>query len=138
MQLVDLMHKDVKTTDVNETIGAATEKMRMWKVNSLVVTIKSDVVGIITGEDLAVKCLGEDHRPWDCQVFRHISMPVVTAPSDMDLRVAMSLMLGKGINHLPVMDGPELVGVISLSDIARRLIELDDQLVASQPSRESI
>lgn len=138
MKIRDVMQEDVKTIDANETVATAIDEMKQSKVNSLVATNESGVVGIVTGEDLAIECLGESHHSWDCQVFRHISMPVVTAPPSMALQEAIRLMVAKEINHLPILDGPKLVGFTSLSDVARRLIELNDELVAKIPFSESV
>lgn len=117
MQLKDIMTKEVITITEDETIANAARRMQEADVGCLVVTGAS-VTGIITDRDLAIKCVGEGHNPTECQVSQYMSRPVTTAEPGMDILDAAHLMTEKQVKRLPVVDGDQLIGLVSFSDIA--------------------
>lgn len=136
----DVMETDVETIYLDGSVLEATRQMLEAGVGSLVVTKEDgDVVGIVTGKDLAVGCIGAGHRPWECLVFRHMSFPVITVTPDADVREALRLMTANDIRHLPVMEGQKLVGLTCLSDIVRALhLRPEESLVGTNGSYEAV
>ncbi len=135
MLVRDIMQRQVQTIELDATVADAIDKMGKAQVDSLVVLKGQKLVGILTGEDLALRCLGEGHRAWECLLFRHMSMPVVTAPPDMDIVDAAGLMLQKQVRHLPVVASEQVVGIIAMSDIVRAILANYGEVLARAGGR---
>jgi signal-transduction protein with cAMP-binding, CBS, and nucleotidyltransferase domain len=107
--------------------------MREASIGCLVVTVVTNeekVEGIITDRDLTVRCLTEGHNPLLCPVSQHMSRPVITAGPGMDVLYAAHLMSNKKIKRLPVVEGDQLIGLVSFSDIANAMIQPMSHLLA--------
>ena len=89
---------------------------------------------MITDRDLAIRALAED-RPGSEPAREHASRPLVTGEPDMDLEEAAALMVQHRIRRLPVVEGEELVGIVTLDDIAVRTGNLE---VAQRMTQEVI
>src|SRR5262245_58506189 len=74
---------------------------------------------MITDRDLAVRALAED-RPTREPVSDHASRPLITGEPEMDLEEAAALMVQHRVRRLPVLADGELVGIVTLDDIAVR------------------
>lgn len=118
MKLYEIMTKDVVTVVPEESIGAAARLMRETGVGSLVVARNGALKGIITDRDL-LGCLSEAHDPERCKVLLHMSKPVIVEPPEEDLLTAAEVMAERRIRRLPVVQRGRLVGIVSLSDMAR-------------------
>lgn len=135
MLVRDIMQQQVQTIEIDATVADAVQKMSETQVDSLVVMKGQKVVGLLTGEDLALGCLGEGHRAWECLLFRHMSMPVITATPDMDILDAARLMLQKHIRHLPVVASDKVVGIVAMSDIVQAILANYGEALARASSR---
>lgn len=124
MQLRDIVHGSPITVAPDDTIVTAAQRMRDANVGCLIVTDRETVQGIITDRDLAVRCVSESHSAQQCRVEQHMSSPVISAAPDMDPMDAVYLMAERQVRRLPVLEGNQLVGVVSLSDIAEAMEQL--------------
>jgi CBS domain-containing protein len=125
MRVADLMHTDLRTVDPEATIAEAITILADGHVSGLpVVDGQRRVLGVISASDV-VTAIAEAATPrereqiFDATRVREIMTPrpqVVSA--DMDVAEAARNMLYLEIHRLFVVDGAELVGVISQSDIA--------------------
>jgi CBS domain-containing protein len=104
--------------------------MREASIGCLVVTNEGKVEGIITDRDLTVRCLTEGHNPLLCPISHHMSRPVITAGPGMDVLYAAHLMSNKKIKRLPIVEGDQLIGLVSFSDIANAMIHPMAHLLA--------
>jgi CBS domain-containing protein len=124
MELRTIMAYKPITVGPHETVPRAAAKMRDANVGCLVVTTGGTVVGIVTDRDLVVRCLGatsEDHNPAECAVSAHMTQPVVTAGPEADVLEAAHLMTQQKVKRLPVVHGSDVIGLVSMSDIAEAL-----------------
>lgn len=119
----DLMSKKIAMINGEATVADAIKKMRDEKVTSLFVNRrnKSDAWGVITVRDVVHKIIATDLDPKVVKVFEVMSKPVVTLSPGLGVRYCARLMKNLGIRRLPVLDGDELVGVVSHSDLFRAL-----------------
>jgi signal-transduction protein with cAMP-binding, CBS, and nucleotidyltransferase domain len=85
---------------------------------ALVTDTESPVPRIVTERDILIS-LGNGQDPDSERVAAHMSDSVIAASPDWSLERAASEMSRRGIRHLVVYDGPELVGVLSMRDIVR-------------------
>lgn len=109
------------------TIEDAVNVMMEHHVGSLLVTVDEKPVGIITERDV-MYTICHDHRHIETtKVDEVMTKDPITFDVSGTVREAMFLMLhnetGKRIRHLPIMDGDKLVGMASMSDLLRRIIQ---------------
>lgn len=85
---------------------------------ALVIDEGSPAPCIITERDILL-AIGNGHDPDSEKVANHMSDSVISATPDWSLERAAAEMSRRGIRHLVVYDGPELIGVLSMRDIVR-------------------
>ena len=135
MQLREIMTPSVVTADLDDDTLAVAQLMRDRSVGSVVVCGPGgDPVAMVTDRDLAVRVLA-DQRQASEPVRDHVSRPLVTGDAEMQLEEAAALMVQHRIRRLPVIDGDDLVGIVTLDDIAVRTGDLD---VAQRMTQEVI
>jgi len=101
------------------TLREAASKMVEKKTGAaLVLDEESPAPRIITERDVLIS-VGSGEDPDTERVADHMSDSVISAAPDWSLERAASEMSRRGIRHLVVYDGPELVGVLSMRDIVR-------------------
>jgi len=115
IRLQDIMTTDVETIRSTTPAEEAYERMRAQRIHHLVVLEDHRVVGVVSERDLG-GARGASLRR-NRLVSEVMSAAVVTAPADATLRQAANLMRGRGIECLPVVDGPKLVGIITVTDL---------------------
>lgn len=131
MLIKEIMTKNVITINPNESVYDACVKYRDNKVGCLVVTDKETCVGIVTERDLIERtmCLHKD--PDKTKISEIISYNVKTIQSLDTLDNALELMKKFKIKKLPVMSEKALVGVITITDIAKARPELTRRFIDS-------
>jgi CBS domain-containing protein len=106
-----------------DMVVEALHKMRENRVRSVLVIDDGVLVGIVTQGDCAIKVLlpGLDakHTPAG-QVMT--ANPVTVKPDD-PLDACMVVMTARGFRHLPVLDAGKVVGVISIGDVVKNIIQ---------------
>src|SRR4051794_3739321 len=111
------MTESVVTAPPDCSVRAVAEMMRERNVGSVVLVGESgEPVGFITDRDLAVSVLA-DARDASEPAEGHATAPVVTGSPDMHVEQAADLMMSHGIRRLPVLDGGELRGIVTLDDL---------------------
>lgn len=131
MLIKEIMTKNVITINPNESVYDACVKYRDNKIGCLVVTNKETCVGIVTERDLIERtmCLHKD--PDKTKISEIISYNVKTIQSLDTLDNALELMKKFKIKKLPVMSEKALVGVITITDIAKARPELTRRFIDS-------
>ncbi len=125
MQLRDIMTAAVITAGLDAELLEVARLMRDHEVGSVVLCDPhGDPAAMVTDRDLAVRALA-DARPGTESVSRHASRPLVAGEPEMDLEEAAALMVRHRIRRLPVIDGGELAGIVTLDDIAVRTGNLE-------------
>jgi CBS domain-containing protein len=119
MQVSDGMSSVVLTVGPGHTLRDAAKAMSERKVGAAVV-IDPDQPGpgIITERDL-LESVGAGQSPEREKVADHLSSNLTFAASDWSLERAAEAMVRGGFRHLVVMDGGEIVGILSMRDIVR-------------------
>ncbi len=113
------MSEVVLTMGPDHTLREAAEQMSAKKIGAaLVATDESPVSCIITERDILLS-LGAGEDPDQEQIGDHMSAAVIAASPQWSLERAAAEMSRRGIRHLVVYDGSELVGVLSMRDIVR-------------------
>jgi CBS domain-containing protein len=135
MQLRQIMTSGVVTAGLDADVLKVAQLMRDHRVGSVVLCDSGgEPAAMITDRDLAVRALAEG-SPGSEPVREHASRPLVTGEPDMDLEEAAALMVQHRIRRLPVVEGEELAGIVTLDDIAVRTGNLE---VAQRMTQEVI
>jgi CBS domain-containing protein len=113
------MTESVVTAAPEASVREVAETMRERNVGSVVLVEGGRPVGFLTDRDLAVSVLA-DGRDVSDRACDHASAPVVTAAPDLAVSDAGELMVEHGIRRLPVLEGDELIGIVTLDDLAVR------------------
>jgi CBS domain-containing protein len=135
MQLREIMTSGVVTAGLDADLLEVAQLMRDHNVGSVVLCDpEGEPAAMITDRDLTIRALAED-RSCSESARKHASRPLVTGEPDMDLEEAAALMVQHGIRRLPVVDGDDLSGIVTLDDIAVRTGNLE---VARRMTQEVI
>lgn len=95
----------------------------------LVVDQEKKVLGIFSERDYARKCILEGKSSKDTKVSELMVTKVYFITPEDKVEDVMTLMTEKKIRHLPVFDGNELVGIISIGDVVKSIIEDKDFII---------
>ncbi len=109
----------------------ALEEMSKRDVGALIVMKDGNVVGIFSERDYARKIILAGKASRDTAVSEIMTSRVVCARPDLTLEECLALMTDKRIRHLPVMHGDDLVGVVSIGDLVKGIID-DQRFLISQ------
>jgi CBS domain-containing protein len=96
----------------------------------LVVDRESRMVGILSERDYARKVVLHGHSSRETPVSAIMTGTVVSIPAETTIDECMGLMTVRHIRHLPVTEGGRPVGVVSIGDIGRAIIENQGFVIA--------
>src|SRR5438093_2538204 len=116
----DIMSSPVYSIDVEKTAKDAAEIMAKTRRGFLIITSKGLPVGVISDSDL-IKITAKDLKASTVNLNDVMSKPVITISPSEDIQAVVNKMKKSNIHRVPVMDKGKLVGVISLSDVARKV-----------------
>ncbi|HEU4945186.1 MAG TPA: CBS domain-containing protein [Solirubrobacterales bacterium] len=119
MQVRDGMSEVVLTVGPTHTLREAAAMMAEKQIGAALVSDDETPVARILSERDILLSLGRGEDPDAERVGDHMSDSVIAASPDWSLERAAAEMSRRGIRHLVVYDGPELVGVLSMRDIVR-------------------
>ena len=88
-----------------------------------------ELAGVISERDYARKVILLGRSSAETPVWQIMSSPVVTVGPDQDVRQCMQLMTHRRIRHLPVVEHGRMVGVISIGDLVRAVIEEQEHTI---------
>lgn len=141
LKVEDVMVKEVITIDENLTVKEAAEIMNKFEIGCVIAVGKGKAMGILTERDVLKRVVAEGKDASKIKVKDVMTTPLVVAEPGMDLGEAVKLMFQMKIKKLPVVDGKKLVGLVSLTDIARfqpQMITILKQLAARQAPPKSM
>ena len=120
MRLSEIMTSGVVTAGAEATALEVARLMRDHRVGSVVIVDSAGKpVAILTDRDLTLRVLAEGVEP-AAKALDHASRPLICGEPEMGLDEAAALMVQHRVRRLPVLSGEELVGIVSLDDIAVR------------------
>jgi CBS domain-containing protein len=105
------------------TVAAAVKDMNSHKVGATLVMDGGRLVGIFTERDVLSRVVAAGLDPATTPMERVMTRNPITVASTTTIEDVMALFTAKRFRHLPVMDDGRLVGLISIGDILRRMVE---------------
>lgn len=101
----------------------ALKKMANHNTSALMVVNQGKVEGILTERDVVRKVDLLDKTPKETQVGEIMTTHVIYVEATQPVEQCMAVMIDKNIRHLPVFDGKDLLGVISIRDVVKEVID---------------
>ncbi len=111
--LSEIVKPDFITVAPEDTLGEVAERMTRQNTGAVVVKDFGRLIGILTERDMLRAMAARVHTS-DARVRQWMTEDPQTASPDMDLDEAAQVMLDNGFRHLPVVDGSNVLGVVSL------------------------
>jgi CBS domain-containing protein len=120
----EIMTGDAECAKTTDTLVDAARKMRDREVGALPICGEDDrLKGIITDRDIVVRCVAEGGDPSSMKVEELAEGKPVTIGADDSVEEALRTMKEHDVRRLPVIDGHDLIGMLSQADVARNLPE---------------
>ncbi|WP_449539891.1 CBS domain-containing protein [Ferdinandcohnia sp. Marseille-Q9671] len=113
----DVMSTDVEYCTPLDNVYEVAVKMKDLDVGAIPILDNNKLIGMITDRDLVVRGIAEK-RPGSNQVTNVMSENLITCSPDTSLDEASQLMSKHQIRRLPVVENDQLVGIVSLGDLA--------------------
>jgi CBS domain-containing protein len=111
------MSTTLHTVTPSTTVGEAVALMAQHRIGSTLVMDGTHLVGIFTERD-TVRAISQSHDAPAHEVSSWMTRNPMTAGPGDDVEAALSTMLDHGFRHLPVVEGAEVIGIVSIRDLA--------------------
>lgn len=153
MEVREVMSRGVVSIRPDAPLKEAVRLMTRHAISGLpVVTPDGEVVGVLSETDLLVKEVGEagiPHRRLDwllgepaetkrvramisaTTAGEAMTAPAITIGPHQDIRAAATVMVKRRVNRLPVVEGGQLVGIVTRADVARTFLRPDDEIATA-------
>jgi CBS domain-containing protein len=131
MLVKESMAVNVISIHRGNTVMEACIMYRDYKIGSLLVKDNEGCVGIITERDLIERTICEHKDPYTTKVSEIMSSNVITIHPFDDITKAVKKLIKYNIKKLPVVQGDEIVGIITVTDIAKSHPELAKKVIDS-------
>ena len=121
--ILESKSKQIFSITPDTIVYRALEIMHDKNVSSLVVMENEKLVGIFTERDYARKVILQGRASKETKIGEIMTGDLITVAPETSIEVCMRLMTDKHIRHLPVVDGGKLVGIISIGDVVKNIID---------------
>ena len=111
---------------VNSTVDAAVSEMNRQRVGSIIVKDAEKVVGVFTERDVLTRIVAAGRDPKATAVSEVMTADFLSITQDTSVEDAMQMMTDKRVRHLPVFDDQQLLGLISIGDVTRWLLKVNE------------
>ena len=120
MQVRDLMNPNVVTVEPGSSAALAARLISRHNIGALPVCASDGRLrGMVTDRDIVLRCIAAEEDPAQTLVRDIMTRECATVAPGDDCREATRIMSAQQVRRLPVVEGGKVVGMISLSDLAR-------------------
>jgi len=113
----EVMNETLFTVSPSTTVGEAVALMAQHRVGSMLVMEGTKLDGIFTERD-TVRAISHSHDAPSHSVSSWMTSEPVTVGPDVEVEDALKTMLDNGFRHLPVVEEGEVIGIVSIRDLA--------------------
>jgi CBS domain-containing protein len=114
----------------DEPVLAAIHLMAECSVGAVLVMRGEELVGILSERDYARKIIIKGRSSAETAVWEIMSSPVTTVSAEDSVNTCMMLMTERKIRHLPVVQGTRVIGVLSIGDLVKHVMEEQQREIA--------
>ena len=120
MLVCELMNSSVVSITQDEPASMAARLFYRHNIGALPVCSKGGkLMGIVTDRDIVLRCVAAENNPETTPVKEIMSRGVITVNPGADVREAARLMASEKVRRLPVVTDGQVVGMISIGDVAK-------------------
>lgn len=119
----------VWTIDAEEPVLAAIQLMAAKYIGALPVMRGNSLVGMVSERDYARKVILHGRSSPETLVWEIMESPVITVHPDDTVTHCMQLVTDKRIRHLPVIEKGKLIGLVSIGDLVKAVIDEQQQTI---------
>jgi len=113
------MVQEIIKIRADATVKEAVEMMNKHEIGCLIAIKNGKPIGIMTERDVLKRVIPESKNPEKTQVSEIMSSPLIAGGPEMYVEDAARLMFKNSVKKLPIMEKGKLVGLLTISDIAR-------------------
>jgi hypothetical protein len=128
-QCIDHKNKTIFSVRSSSCVEDALILMRENRVRAILVIDDGRLAGIVSQGDCAIKVLLPHRDPKTTPISEIMSSNPLTVTLSNSLEECMAIMVHKHIRHLPVVEQTKVIGVISIGDLVKNIIELQGQQI---------
>lgn len=128
-QILNAKGKNVYSVRSTTTVYEALKVMGEKNIGAILIIDDSELKGILSERDYARKIVLKDKSSKETLVDEIMESTVFTVKLSDNLENCMELMSTKRIRHLPVLENEIVVGIISISDVVKAIIELQKDTI---------
>ena len=128
-QILSKKGSEVYTVLPSITVYDALVSMSDKNIGAILVVENNKLVGILSERDYARKIVLKDKSSRETLVHEIMANKVITVSPSDNLESCMELMYTKKIRHLPVLEGDVIVGLISIGDVVKSIIDLQKETI---------
>lgn len=121
---LDRKPKTIISVSPTDTVVKALELMRDKRVRAIIVLEGEKLVGIVSQGDCAIKVLLPGADAGQIAIESIMTRNLITVKLSDALDECMTTMVQRHIRHLPVLDGDEIIGVLSIGDIVKEILTM--------------
>ena len=111
------MSTSLHTVSPTTTVGEAVALMARYRIGSTMVMDGTQLVGIFTERD-TVRAISQSHDAPAHEVSSWMTQEPMTVGPEDEVETALNTMLEHGFRHLPVVEAGEVIGIVSIRDLA--------------------
>ena len=123
-KIIDQKSNTIFSVRTSDPVENVLKIMRDFRVRAVLVIDDSELKGIVSQGDCAIKVLLPHNNPSEVPVSKIMTPNPLTVKLTNSLDECMAIMVHKHIRHLPVLEANKVVGVISVGDMVKNIIEL--------------
>lgn len=122
---------EIVSVPSNATVQEALIVMAEANTGAVIVTEAGQMVGIFTERDYARKVVLQEKHFTATKILDIMTTAMITIHPEQSLEDCMELMTNNRIRHLPVMENGRLVGMVSMGDVVKMILEYKDSTIRS-------
>ena len=128
-QILKRKGNDVWSVSVDATVYQAIEIMAERRIGSLLVLDGGKLVGIVSERDYARKVILMGRSSRKTHVREIMTAPVIYVRPEDSVDECMKIITEHRIRHLPVIDGEEVVGIVSIGDVVKWIMSAQEHTI---------
>jgi CBS domain-containing protein len=122
-KIIDQKANTIFSVRTSDPVESVLKIMRDFRVRAVLVIDEGELKGIVSQGDCAIKVLLPHNNPAEVLVSKIMTPNPLTVKLTNSLDECMAIMVHKHIRHLPVLEANKVVGVISVGDMVKNIIE---------------
>jgi CBS domain-containing protein len=138
--MVDAMHllagkpMAIFAVEPDDPVLEAIQRMAQHGVGALMVMKGAELVGIVSERDYARKVILMGRSSSDTPVWQIMSAPVLTVSPEATVEYCMQLVTDQRVRHLPVVEHGKVLGMLSIGDLVRAVLEEQKRTISDLES----